>query len=148
MSAWNRYLLDNGTHQTANTPQTRLSVDNMWRASDLTPMTPCCLCTCRSVWPSVMFSRLPSTHGSLLLLLSFLKPVFNYYPGGEKKTKKKTHIRFVWSSWRNITPLVRLTKTHFNRQSQGSIVITTDRMWLGGSGRICIVFVKQGRGRS
>lgn len=33
-------------------------LDDRHHSSDQTPMTPCCLCTCRSIWPSVKFSRL------------------------------------------------------------------------------------------
>lgn len=33
-------------------------LDNTHHSSDQTPMTPRCLCTCRSIWPSGKFSRL------------------------------------------------------------------------------------------
>lgn len=46
------------THPLAQIIGTRYMLDDGHHSSDQTPMTPRCLCTCRSIWPSVKFSRL------------------------------------------------------------------------------------------
>lgn len=96
-------------HQMA--ANTHIATSRIMNTTALTCMTPCCLCTCRSIWLSVKFSRPQAqcVNPQTILLYIRLKRAF-IWPLDNIQVSRKTASTLFWKSWRDITPFCSADK--------------------------------------